>query len=75
MLAGGQKSISAYRPTLMIEVSQQHLERAGDSIQGFWKFLHNLNYAPFIIGQNLTELVPFTSQQDGDIFWLPNENR
>jgi FkbM family methyltransferase len=71
MLKGGRNCLSTYRPALMIEVSQQHLERAGDSIETFWQFMHDINYQPFILGQNLTELVSLNKKQDGDIFWLP----
>jgi FkbM family methyltransferase len=71
MLKGGQKCLLTYRPTLMVEVSQQHLTRAGDSVESFWKFMNDLKYQPFILAPNLTDLVPLNTQQDGDIFWLP----
>ncbi len=73
MLEGGCKSLSKYHPAIMIEVSQQHLNRAGDSVQKLWEFMQTLNYRPYITNPNGTGLISLDIAKEGDIFWLPSE--
>lgn len=71
MLEGGYQCLSTYRPAIMVEVSQQHLNRAGDSVQKLWEFMQTLNYKPHTTNSDCVEFVLLDTPQEGDIFWLP----
>ncbi|MEL0106958.1 MAG: FkbM family methyltransferase [Rhodospirillaceae bacterium] len=73
MLEGGRQCLSKYRPALMIEVSEQHLNRAGDSVHKLWEFMQTLNYKPHITNSDCSKFNMLAKPQEGDIFWLPAE--
>jgi len=62
-LRGGQRTLSRFRPRVLMELDQANLQRAGcssDDILGFWS---NLNYRVWSIGYS-GELTPIRTARD-----------
>jgi FkbM family methyltransferase len=68
MLHGARKSLSRFRPALMLELDATLLPRAGDTMIDALGFLAELGYrqAKFVNGR-------FIASEDESEFWLPRE--
>jgi FkbM family methyltransferase len=69
MLRGGLATVKRLRPCLLLELTDGHLARAGDSLAGIWAMLHELGYRPFL--PEADTLVAIDGAREGDIWWLP----
>ncbi len=69
MLEGAAETLKRFRPTMMIELVDEHLKRAGGSIAEAWNFLTALGYAPYIPDAHLV-LQKLSGPRNGDIWWL-----
>jgi FkbM family methyltransferase len=70
MLAGGIRTLSRFRPAIMLEVSER-LSRAGDSMAGLHKFMGEMDYRGYTLAPGNATFAPARPDQEGDIFWLP----
>jgi FkbM family methyltransferase len=70
MLAGATATLDRFRPPLMLELTDSHLARAGDTLAGAWAFLTERGYRPHRATADLRGLEPVESPVEGDIFWL-----
>ena len=68
LLRGAEDTLRRFRPCLLIELSQAHLARAGDTLDAAFAFLAGLGYAAFELGAG-GNLVPVETPCDGD-FWF-----
>ena len=68
LLRGGEDSLRRFRPHLLIELSGQHLARAGDRLEDAFAFLGGLGYAAFELAAD-GRLAPVEIPHDGD-FWF-----
>jgi FkbM family methyltransferase len=72
-LTGGLDSLRRFRPHLMLELTADHLARAGDRVEDAFAFLEELGYAAFELGSD-GELIPVTTSRDGDFWFILREN-
>jgi FkbM family methyltransferase len=70
MLAGGEASIRRFRPTIMVELIDAHLARAGDSLAALWSMLVSWGFRPHRWA-GAERLEPVLHATEGDLFWLP----
>jgi FkbM family methyltransferase len=68
LLRGAERTLRRFRPHLLIELSNEHLARAGDRLDDAFAFLQGLGYAAFELAPGST-LVPVATPHDGD-FWF-----
>ena len=70
MLMGAEATLARFHPSLMIEVVDRHLERAGDNATALFEYLDGFGYRAFMLDAELTRFVEITQPQQGDIFFL-----
>ena len=70
MLTGGAAAIARWHPTLLLEVTEPALARAGDSPAALWAFLRAHGYRPWRLGDPAPAAAAEAPLQ-GDILWLP----
>jgi FkbM family methyltransferase len=68
LLHGAERALRRFRPRLLIELSDEHLARAGDRLADAFGFLAQLGYSAFERSSG-GALVPVVSPGDGD-FWF-----
>jgi FkbM family methyltransferase len=73
LLCGGAQSLQRFRPRLMLELTSEHLARAGDRLDDAFAFLDALGYAAFELAPG-GDLVPVTTRHDGDFWFIPHED-
>ena len=73
LVRGGLRTIRRFRPVLLLELSPQMLERAGDDLAAAFAVITELGYRPTIRDHTGT-LRAVTEPREGDIWWLPQEN-
>ena len=73
MLAGAEATISRDHPSLMIEVVDAHLARAGDSAEALFKLLTGYGYRAFKLDARLSRYIEITRPEDNDIFFVTDE--
>ncbi len=72
-LRGAEKTLRRFRPAILIELSRQHLARAGDQIEAAFAFLAARGYVACELSPN-GELVPVGAPLDGDFWFIPSED-
>jgi FkbM family methyltransferase len=70
MLRGGRDTLQRLRPRLLLELTDSHLARAGDTLAGTYALLQGLGYRPFL-PDGTGGLVLLDTAREGDIWWLP----
>ena len=70
MLRGGRATIERFRPRMLIELTEAHLARAGDSLAGAFALLAALGYRAYL-PDGAKRLAPLGHPRDGDIWFLP----
>ncbi len=72
LLRGGEQTLRRFRPRLLIELSGEHLARAGDRLDDAFAFLAGLGYAAFELapGGNLLPAAP----HDGDFWFISGDD-
>jgi len=70
MLRGGLATLRRLRPRLLLELTDSHLARAGDTLAGTYALLTELGYQPYLPDGTGT-LVRLDTAREGDIWWLP----
>jgi FkbM family methyltransferase len=73
LLHGGADTLRRFCPRLMLELTSDHLARAGDRLDDAFAFLGELGYAAFELGPG-GELVPVTGTRDGDFWFISRED-
>jgi len=73
LLHGGRDSLRRFRPHLMLELTSDHLARAGDRLDEAFAFLEELGYAAFELAPG-GALVPITTRHDGDFWFISSED-
>ena len=68
MLEGARETLKRFRPTIMIELNEDHLKRAGDSLADTWSFLTTIGYSPHCLDEK-NVLQNLSQPQNGDIWW------
>jgi FkbM family methyltransferase len=68
LLRGAEKTLRRFHPALLIELSGEHLARAGDRLGDAFAFLAGIGYAAFELAPG-GGLVPAAAPHDGD-FWF-----
>ncbi|MGH7047095.1 MAG: FkbM family methyltransferase [Stellaceae bacterium] len=71
LLRGGEETLRRFRPRLLIELSQAHLDRAGDRLADAFAFLDRLGYAACELAAD-GALVPVAGPHDGDFWFIPS---
>jgi FkbM family methyltransferase len=72
MLRGGVNTLRHLRPVLLLELTEAHLERTGDTLAGVFGTLRALGYRPFM-PNGADGLTALDTIAEGDIWWLPAE--
>jgi hypothetical protein len=73
MLRGAEKTLRRFRPAMLIELSQEHLARAGDRIEAAFAFLAALGYAACELTPD-GELLPVDAPLDGDFWFISSDD-
>ncbi len=73
MLAGAEATILRHHPSLMIEVVDEHLARAGDSSDALFEHLTGFGYRAFKLDARLRRYIEITRPEDYDIFFVMDE--
>ena len=73
LLRGAENTLRRFRPHLLIELSAQHLERAGDRLDDAFAFLGGLGYAAFELAPG-GGLVPVAAAHDGDFWFISRDD-
>ncbi len=73
MLEGAQRTLERLRPCLLIELTEAHLARAGDTIADTFGFLAKCGYRAFALDAR-ADFVPVAAPRDGDFWFLPAEH-
>ena len=73
LLHGSADTLRRFRPRLMLELTEEHLARAGDRLDDAFAFLNGLDYAAleFAPGRGL---IPVATHHDGDFWFIPCED-
>ena len=71
ILKGGAQTIARHRPVMLVELVDQQLSQAGDSLEAAWELLESWRYRPATFFDE-KELTPLKAPRDGDAFWLPD---
>ena len=73
LLRGGERTLRRFRPRLLIELSGEHLARAGDRLDDAFAFLAGLNYAAFELAPG-GDLCPVAAPHDGDFWFISRDD-
>ena len=73
LLEGGAHSLRRFRPHLLLELTGDHLARAGDRLDDAFAFLDELGYGAFELSSS-GKLVPPSTRHDGDFWFIPRED-
>jgi FkbM family methyltransferase len=73
LLSGAEDSLRRFRPTLLLELSSEHLARAGSRREEAFARLKNLDYLPFELSRD-GELRPAAGDHDGDFWFVAWDN-
>jgi hypothetical protein len=73
LLRGAEQTLRRFRPAVLIELSQEHLARAGDRIEAAFAFLAALGYAAFELMPD-GELLPIDAPLEGDFWFISRDN-
>jgi FkbM family methyltransferase len=74
LLRGGENTLRRFRPHLLIELTSDHLARAGDRVDEAFAFLTQLGYGAFELALG-GELAPATTIHDGDFWFISRDDR
>lgn len=73
MLKGAGQLLQTLRPVLFLELGDDVLVRAGDSVDACWRYLEGYNYRPLgLTAPNRFTLL--TEPINSDYFWIPAEH-
>ena len=73
LLHGSADTLRRFRPCLMLELTGDHLARAGDRLDDAFAFLEELDYAAFELVPG-GGLLPVATHHDGDFWFIPRED-
>ncbi len=73
MLQGSADTLRRLRPCLLLELTGDHLARAGDCLDDAFAFLEELGYAALEFSSS-GKLVPVSTRHDGDFWFIPRED-
>lgn len=71
ILEGGAQTITRHRPVMLLELVDEQLSHAGDSLEATWELLESWGYRPATFFDE-NKLTPLEAPRDGDVFWLPD---
>lgn len=71
ILEGGAQTIARHRPVMLVELVDEQLSQAGDSLKAAWELLESWRYRPVTFFDEI-KLTPLDAPRDGDAFWLPD---
>ena len=74
MLTGAKKTLMRDHPSLMIEVADAYLSRAGDSTNELFDYLTGFGYRAFQLDPGLLHFEEITHPEDSDVFFTTSEN-
>ena len=73
LLHGSTETLRRFRPYLMLELTADHLARAGDRLDDAFAFLEGLDYAALEFAPG-GGLIPVATRHDGDFWFIPRED-
>ena len=71
--SGAADSLRRFRPTLLLELSSEHLARAGGRREHAFARLGDLDYLPFELSRG-RQLTPAAGDPDGDFWFVARDN-
>jgi hypothetical protein len=72
LLRGAENTLRRFRPAMLIELSKEHLARAGDRIEAAFAFLVTRGYAACELTPE-GELLPVDAPRDGDFWFISSD--
>ena len=73
LLRGAADTLQRFRPCLLIELSEAHLNRAGETLDAAFAFLAGLGYGAFELAPG-GSLVPVATPRDGDFWFISGDD-
>jgi len=73
MLAGAAATIARHHPSIMIEVIDEHLRRAGDSADHLFDLLAGHGYRAFKLDASLERYIEISRPEGSDIFFVTDD--
>jgi len=73
LLRGAEQTLRRFRPRLLIELSNEHLARAGDRLDDAFAFLTGLGYAAFELAPG-GDLIRAAEPHDGDFWFISRDD-
>ena len=73
MIVGAEKTLSRFRPSLMVEVNSDALARAGDTPESLFSYLSSIDYCGYILGSDTQRFHPVELKRNHDVFFVPME--
>jgi FkbM family methyltransferase len=70
MLYGARTTLDRFRPRLLIELTEAHLARAGDTLAAAFGFLAERGYRAYVLDA-AGQFAPVAAPRDGDFWFLP----
>lgn len=73
LLRGAENTLRRFRPAMLIELSQEHLTRAGDQVEAAFAFLAARGYAACELTSD-GEFLPVDAPRDGDFWFISSDS-
>jgi FkbM family methyltransferase len=73
MLEGARATLDRFRPRLLIELTEAHLARVGDTLASAFGFLAERSYRAYALDDG-GGFAPVVAPRDGDFWFLPAED-
>jgi FkbM family methyltransferase len=73
MLYGAHATLDRFRPRLLVELTETHLARGGDTLAAAFGFLAECGYRACVL-DNAGGFMPVATPRDGDFWFLPAED-
>jgi hypothetical protein len=69
---GGQNTIQKFHPAILVELVDDNLARADDTLQNSWDQLTQWGYRPMFLTDPET-LINLDKPTEGDIYWFHDQ--
>lgn len=70
MLRGADATLRGFRPILLLELTADHLARAGDRLDEAFEFLTARDYRAFVLSDT-GQFAPVATPREGDLWFFP----
>lgn len=73
MIMGAERTLSRFRPSLMVEVNGDALGKAGDTPESLFSHFGSIDYRGYVLGPDMQRFHPVDLERDADVLFVPSE--